>query len=473
MKMISISDITLREFVPNKDYSLSFREKLEIAKTLEKLNINKIELPPIRDTRADMLTNRTIATGVSGCTISATVGFTEQSVEDAWNSIRDARSPSLHVMVPVSPIQMEYVCNKKADAVLEMIGELVTACKARCAQVEFSAVDATRAEDDFLCRAIETAIGAGATQITLCDSAGEVTANEFAGFLTGLCKSVPELANVTLGAQVSDNLKLAVACACAAIENGVTEIKTTVGETIYAKLEDVVHFVQVKGAALGIGVDIKTASLNRSSKQLCWILQSKRSEQSPLSDGTGDDNAASSNISIDKNDDISEVVKVINLLGYSLSDEDNIKVFEAVKLAAEKKQFVKTRELEAIIASTALQVPSAYHIDNYVITSGNNIAAMASITLEKNGGKLQGLSTGDGPIDASFLAIEQIVGRHYELDDFQIQAVTEGREAMGSALVKLRSGGRLYSGTGISTDINGASIRAYINALNKIVYEEG
>ena len=129
-------------------------------------------------------------------------------------------------------------------------------------------------------------------------------------------------------------------------------------------------------------------------------------------------------------------------------------------------------ELDAIVASAALQVPPTFILKSYVINSGNVITATANIQLEKNGVLNEGISVGDGPIDAAFRAIEQIIGHHYELDDFQIKSVTEGREAMGSALVKLRSNGKLYSGNGLSTDIIGASIRAYVAALNKIAYEE-
>ena len=117
-------------------------------------------------------------------------------------------------------------------------------------------------------------------------------------------------------------------------------------------------------------------------------------------------------------------------------------------------------------------MPDTYTLESYVVNSGNIISATAQITLVRDGEQLRGISIGDGPIDAAFLAIEQIMGHRYELDDFQIQAVTEGKEALGSAIVKLRSNGVLYSGNGISTDIIGASIRAYINAVNKIVYEE-
>ncbi|MCR5207517.1 MAG: 2-isopropylmalate synthase, partial [Eubacterium sp.] len=137
-----------------------------------------------------------------------------------------------------------------------------------------------------------------------------------------------------------------------------------------------------------------------------------------------------------------------------------------------KKKTVGAKELDAIVASAALQVPSAYKLVSYIINNGNIITASAHIVLEKDGETLESIQLGDGPIDASFIAIDSIIGSHYELDDFQIQAVTEGKEAMGSAVVKLRSGGKLYSGNGISTDIIGASIRAYLNAINKIVYEE-
>jgi len=119
-----------------------------------------------------------------------------------------------------------------------------------------------------------------------------------------------------------------------------------------------------------------------------------------------------------------------------------------------------------------MQVPETYKLINYVLNSGNIISASAQVTLEKDGKILQGVCIGDGPIDAAFLAIESILGIHYELDDFQIQSVTEGKRALGSAVVKLRVDGKLYSGNGISTDIIGASIRAYLNAINKIVYEE-
>ena len=154
-----------------------------------------------------------------------------------------------------------------------------------------------------------------------------------------------------------------------------------------------------------------------------------------------------------------------------MSEEDIANVYDEIVKTAKKKP-VGMRELEAIIASSTLQVAPTYKLKNYVINSGNIISASAVMILEKNSEEIEGMTIGDGPIDAAFQCIEKIVGRHFELDDFQIQSVTEGREALGTAVVKLRSEGKLYSGRGISTDIVEASINAYINALNKICFEE-
>ena len=169
---------------------------------------------------------------------------------------------------------------------------------------------------------------------------------------------------------------------------------------------------------------------------------------------------------------LADIAKAVYALGYEISDEDNGKVYEEFKRVVSRKESISAKELEAIVASTAMQVPSTYHVENYICNNGSAVKSMACVSLLKDDIVYDGVSTGAGPIDASFRAIEQAIGHHYELDDFQIQAVTEGREALGSALVKLRSGGKLYSGNGLSTDIVGASIRAFVNALNKIVYEE-
>jgi len=468
MNTIKIIDMSLREPGQRKAASMSFKEKLEVARTLDRLKLDTIELPAIGAAKADQLSNKTIASMV-GTALSAAVEIGCGMVEETWESIRTARHPQLNLLVPVSTVQMEYTCHKKAPAMLELIQDQVKLCRFFCENVEFSAVDATRAETDFLYEAVKTAVAAGANRVTLCDSAGIFLPDEFAAFVTGLKENVPEMENVELYVQVSDEMGMGIACAAAALSAGATGVKCTAVPAGYPTLDQVATLVQKKGADMDIAASLKTTDLQRTISQLSRILAPVEESESSFRDVALGDVAG---VTLDANDTITDVIAVVQQMGYDLSEEDNAKVYEAFLRVANKKHFVGTRELDAIIASTAMQVPTSFRIDNYVITSGNVITATANLLLEKDGEKLRGVGVGDGPIDAAFDAIEQIIGHHYELDDFQIQTVTEGRDAMGSALVKLRADGKVYSGSGISTDIIGASIRAYISALNKIVYDE-
>ena len=218
------------------------------------------------------------------------------------------------------------------------------------------------------------------------------------------------------------------------------------------------------GDTCGFSSSIKNTELNRIVKQIVRITGGKTDTAAPTA-------AEQSGITLDGSDGKDAVVSAAASLGYDLSDEDAEKVYEEFRRVAAKKR-VGAKELEVIITSTAMQAPPTYTLVNYVINNGNIISASAQVTLERDGKRTTGISIGDGPIDAAFLALEQIIGSRYELEDFKIETVTEGKESIGSALVKLRFSGKLYSGNGISTDIIGASIRAYINAVNKIAYEE-
>ena len=469
MKTIQITDITLREPGSKTAASLSFKEKLEIARILDRLKVDTIDLAPISDSKAEQLANKTIASLVK-TGVSAAVEIGSGLIEETWESIRSAKMPILNLLTPVSTVQMEYTCHKKAPKMLEMISEQVKLCRFFSENVEFTAIDASRAEKDFLAKAVSTAIEAGANRITLCDTAGIFLPDEFSSFIKDITEAVPELSGKELFVEISSEMGVALACAAAAVAAGATGIKCSATDNNYPTLEQAALLVQKKGAAMDISANIHTTDLNRSVSQIIKILVPQEEKETSFKDIAFSEGAE---VTLDANDDISEVTKVIKQMGYDLSEEDNAKVYEEFRRVAAKKHYVGTKELDALIASTAMQVPSKYRLDNFVINSGNIITATANVLLDKNGDKLRGVGVGDGPVDAAFLAIEQIIGHHYELDDFQVQTITEGRDAMGSALVKLRADGKVYSGSGISTDIIGASIRAYISALNKIVYEQG
>ena len=357
----------------------------------------------------------------------------------------------------------------EAPAMVELTRELVARARYHTERVEFSALDATRAEPAVLRQLLSAALEAGADTVTLCDTAGIMTPDECGRFIRETAENVPGLEKVRLGVELGNAMHMAAACAAAAIDAGAAVVKTAITDLDVPTTEDLAAYLSARGESKGLRWDLRATELSRAAAQLNWLLQTERSSGSPFDSGVSDGAGV---VCLTAGDDAGEVVKVVRRLGYDLSEEDNARIYEAFQRIAASKHFVSTRELDAIIATTAMQVPAAYRIASYVITCGSTVSAMAHLALEHNGQRQQGMAAGDGPIDAAFLAIEQIIGHHYELADFQIQTVTEGREAMGSALVKLRSGGKLYSGSGISTDIIGACIRAYISALNKIVYEE-
>lgn len=468
MRNISITDITIRQSGKAAGYSLSFREKIELAKLLDRLGVSVIELHPIENEKIDSLLIKSVASAVKESTVSVPVALSEQGVAVVWNALREARRPRLQVAAPVSAVQMEYLAGKKPDAMLQAIDETIRACRARCSDVEFAALDATRADAAFIRQSIQTAIGAGATCVRVCDAAGAMLPGEFGAFLEGLYADIPALKTVTLGVACSNELSMADACALAAIGAGAAQVSAAAYCVQSVSLENIVKILSARGASFDCACGVKTTQLRRITGQIAWMCQTGRSKTSPFDSGVQPE----SGVYLTAHDSPEAVLKAVAALGYDLSEEDGVKVCEAFGRIAEKKQTVGAKELDAIVASAALQVPPTYRLENYVINTGNTISASAHMKLAKNGQILEGISLGDGPIDAAFIAIEQIVGRHYDLDDFQIQAVTEGREAMGESVVKLRSAGKLYSGRGISTDIVGASIRAYLSALNKIVYEE-
>ena len=457
MKKISIADTTLCR----ENNSFSFKEKIEIVRQLEKLGADVIELPEIINSKTDILLVRTVASFVKNSVLSVAAGSSEESIVNAAEALSTAKKSLIRIELPVSPVGMEYKCHKKPAKMLEWICQAVKKAKELANTVEFCAVDATRAEKDFLFDAISSAVQSGADCITICDSAGIMLPDDFALFT----KEIVDKAGVGVNVKCSNKNGLAEAQAVLAVKAGASGVKTAVrGET--AELDTFAGIIKNCGENYGLSLSVRYTELNRIVRQINWIADNAKNEKSAVT--VSDD---TDRVVLDKNDTQQAVASAVKKLGYDLSEEDSGKVYEEFLRVASKKT-VGSKELDAIVASAALQVPATYKLKSYVINNGNIITASANITLERDGETLEGIEIGDGPIDASFLAIDKIIGCHYELDDFQIQAVTEGKEAMGSAVVKLRSNGKVYSGNGISTDIIGASIRAYLNAVNKIVYEE-
>lgn len=448
MKKIIVSDVTLTQSENIK--RATFREKLAIASSLDLSGVDCIELPALNGSKESEVTYRTIAESVKSAKIAINAGMTEDSIRASYECIKERGDVVLQVVVPVSTTQMEYIYHMKAPVMLEKIAELVKICTS-FAPCEVVAVDATRAEEGFLKKCAEVAKENGAYAITVCDDAGIAFAEDMEAI-------VKEIVDIGIDVYVCPNnaLNMAVACAVSGIKAGAIGVKTSTTGSFVAP-STISDLIRARGADLGITSSLDTTKIHTLTDEVVDTEVEKSSKVE------GKLNADST---------LKDVIQVAKKLGYDLSDEDYGKVYEEFKRVITKKNVIGSTELDAIIASTAMQVPSTYHLVTYVVNNGNIIPATANVTLERDGEKFSGVSTGDGPIDAAFHAIEQIIGHHYELDDFQIHSVTKGREAVGSSVIRLRANGKLYSGNGVSTDIISACIRAYVNALNKIVYEE-
>ena len=458
MKTVIFSDCTLRRAAEGRAHALLFREKVSMVKAIKTLGVDAVELPGVTNLREDTIVNKTIAAAVGQTALVLPAGESEEEIAGAYGTLKDAENPWLKISLPVSTVQMEYTYRLKAAGMLEKIGRLCAAAKALCKNVEFAALDATRAEPAFLLSAVKEAEKNGATAVTLCDDAGETLPEEWAKIVAGVRGEYRGL----LFVRTNDRLGFASAGALAALCAGADGLKTCLESKEALTTEKAAEALFARGEGLGLATRIDRTAIHTDVQTLLKSLKQNSYTEERQSAGT---------VFLDGQSTLPQIAEAAFSLGYDLTEEDLGKVKESLAAICRKKDSVGQKEFEAIIASSAMQVPSTYHLESYTATSGNMTPAVSQVTLTRSGEKISGVASGDGPIDAAFLALESCVGYHYELDNFEIQSVTEGKEALGWALVRLRHDGKLYSGNGLSTDIVGASIRAYVNALNKIVYE--
>ena len=377
-------------------------------KILDRIGVAAIEVEGIESSKVDSLRIKSIASLVKNSTLAVPVKMDDESIEAVWGAAKGAQRVRLQVEAAVSPSTMEYIQCKKADALIDDAARAVAKCAELTDDVEFVAIDATRTDVAYLAKVIEAVTRAGAKTVTVCDAAGSMLPEEFAQFIGDLFKAAPQLAEIDLGISCCNNLNMADACAVAGVMAGASLVKATSYPMGVVALDNVARILTAKSDTLDAQCHVRVTELKRAMNQVARLCCEDRSKAAQF---TGSVSEAVEGVVLTAGDDQDTVMQYVERLGYSLSDEDAAAVFEAFKKI-------------------------------------------------------------DGPIDSSFKSIESVVGKHYELDDFRIQAVTEGREAMGESIVKLIADGKVYSGRGISTDIVESSIRAYINALNKIAYEE-
>ena len=501
-KMIKIFDTTLRDGEQSPGCSMNLKEKIEMAKKLEKMKVDIIEAGFAISSPGDFLSVKTISETIKNCTVASLARTSEADIDRAWEALAGAVSPRIHTFIATSPIHMEYKLLMTPEEVLERSISMVKYAKKYCSDIEFSAEDATRSEPVFLAKVIEGAIKAGATTINLPDTVGYTTPEEYYEFLMKLREYAPSMDNITISAHCHNDLGLGVANSLAAIKAGVTQIECTIngiGERAgNAAMEEIIMALHTRKDALKADTRIVTTEIMRASSLLSRITGVKvQPNKAIVGENAFSHEAGIHQHGMMKNKATYEIMtpesiglnannmvlgkhsgkhafrSKVKELGYDLPEAQVDSIFVRFKDLADKKKQVFDRDIEALIAKEAVQVPKTYCLDNYVINSGNSITATAVLKMIKDGKAIEKVSSGDGPIDASFKAIEKIVGMDLKLEDYQLQSVTEGEDALGDALVKISNEkGVIFTGRGLSTDVIEASIHAYINAVNKIIYDK-
>jgi len=501
-KKVVIFDTTLRDGEQSPGMSMNLKEKLEIAKQLERMGVDVIEAGFASSSKGDFKSVKSIAETVKNCTVASLARASESDIDAAWDAIKAAAAPRIHLFIATSDLHLKYKLKMSRDEVLETVVQMVRRAAGYCPDVQFSAEDATRSDMDFLEKVVRAAVGAGAKTINLPDTVGYTTPDEHEAFFKEIRKRVPEMKNVVASAHCHDDLGLAVANSLAAVLGGARQIECAVngiGERAgNAALEEIVMALYVRKNQFNVEMGVDTTEITRSSTLLSRITGIKvQPNKAIVGENAFAHEAGIHQHGVLANAETYEIMtpasvglKENNLvlgkhsgkhafqdrlyeLGYTLNDEELTEAFKRFKKLADSKKRVYDKDIEAIAQKESVQVPKTYTLVSYVINSGNTITSTATVSMTKNDKQFERVAIGTGPIDASFKAINKIIGHQLELDDYQISAVSEGEDAQGDARVVLRNEkGRTYLGRGLSTDIIEASISAYINAINKMYYQE-
>lgn len=497
-RTVRIFDTTLRDGEQSPGCSMNLNEKLEVARELEALHVDIIEAGFAIASPGDAAAIAAIADRVRNATICSLARCSEKDIDAAWNAIRLAESARIHTFLATSPVHMEYKLHMTPDEVLESVAHHVAYAKKYCDDVEFSAEDSTRSDLDFLCRVFEKAIQAGATTINIPDTVGYMIPQEYAARIKYLREHTEGIEKVILSCHMHNDLGMAVANSLAGVEAGIGQIECTIngiGERAgNASMEECVMALQTRKDIFGVSCNIDTKQIYRASRMIQTITGVGVAPTKPIVGANAFAHEAGihqhgvmankatyeimtpESVGIPKNAIVlgkhsgrHAFEDRLRELGYSLDQEKLDKTFEKFKVLADKKKIIKDRDLEALVGAVPVSGEERYTLERFVINAGNSITATAVIRVQKGEEIFERVAASDGPINASFRAINKIVGKEIELDDYTLRSMTDGEDAQAEAIVKIRMPGDddIVTGRGISVDIIEASIKAYINGINK------
>ncbi len=497
---LTIFDTTLRDGEQAPGCSMSLSEKLEIARALEKLGVDVIEAGFPVISPGDFESAQKIAGTLRRAAVAGLARATKKDIDAAWDALKDAVHPRIHVFLATSPVHMEFKLKKTPEEVLAIIAEMVAYAAAKCPDVEFSAEDATRSEPAFLARAVETAIRAGATTINIPDTVGYATPAEMAEIIAYLKANVPGIEGVALSVHCHNDLGMAVANSLASVAAGATQVEGTVngiGERAgNAALEEIAMSVHTRPDRYPVGIGLDTTRIYATSRLVYNVLGLVAPINKAIVGGNAFAHEAGihqhgvlanratyeimtpqsvglvqNKMVLGKHSGRHAVETRLSELGYALSQEELNDLFDRFKVLADKKQNINDMDLLALVSHKIVQAQGVYALDRFTVNSGNYVSSSAVVRLKRGDELIEEVCLGDGPIDAAFNAVDKIMrfDQPHFLDDYAIHTVSEGKDAQGEAMVRIQCGDRSVVGRGLSTDVIEASILAYVAGMNKLI----
>ena len=490
-------DTTLRDGEQSPGCSMNKREKLLLAKQLERLGVDVIEAGFAAASVGDFESIKEIASQVKNSTVAVLARAVKADIDRAYESVKMAKKPRIHTFIATSDIHMEYKLRMTPAEVMERAEEMVKYACSLVKEVEFSAEDATRSSTDFLAEIFDRVILAGAKIINIPDTVGYMTPEKFYEFIMEIRKKSKYLDTVTISVHCHNDLGLAVANTLAALKVGARQFECTIngiGERAgNAALEELIMIIKTRKDIYDYSSNIITEEILKTSNLLSsitgvyvqpnkaivganafahesgihqhGILSNRETYEIMTPESVG---LKENKMILGKHSGRHAFRDKIKSLGFDLDEKDFSKAFEAFKKLSDQKKTIYDSDIEVILARGTKKEDDKYKLKRFVINSGNTISSVASVVLDIDGKEVEGLASAGGPIDAAISAIEKCLHMDLILEDYSLQSITEGTDALGYATVKLKFNDSIYSGKDVSVDVVEASINAYLDAVNRI-----
>ena len=494
---VRIFDTTLRDGEQSPGATMTHDEKLEIASMLDEMGVDIIEAGFPIASEGDFEAVKAIAERSRDATICGLARANFKDIDRCWDAVRHAPKPRIHTFIGTSPLHRA-IPNLTRDEMADRIHETVSHARDLCEDVQWSPMDATRTEWDYLARVVEIAIAAGATTINIPDTVGYTAPRESADLIRRLIAEVPGAGDVVFATHCHNDLGMATANALAAVEGGARQIECTInglGERAgNTALEEVVMALRVRGDIMPFATGVDATKLMAISRRVAAVsgfpVQFNKAivgknafahESGIHQDGMlknaetfeimrpEDVGLTETSLVMGKHSGRAALRSKLRELGYEVADNQLADVFVRFKALADRKKEVFDDDLIALMQAEEREAEDRIRVGALRVVCGTEGQAEAALSLTVDGAVETAEALGDGPVDAAFNAVKALVEHRAKLQLYQVSAVTEGTDAQATVTVRLEEDGRIVSGQSADTDTVVASVKAYVNALNRLM----